>query len=55
MPPLQESDLAGESSHEMLEPPLTSPAVATIELSSDDAGFAEVASDFELGTARLAG
>jgi hypothetical protein len=49
LPALEESDLAGQSSNEMLEP--TSDAAGnSIDLSSDDAEFAEVASDFELET-----
>jgi hypothetical protein len=50
VPPLEESELAGESSHEMLEPTTHAAGGETIDLSTDDAELADVASDFELET-----
>jgi hypothetical protein len=50
LPPLQESDLAGQSSNEMLEPTVQETGDASIDLGDDDAAPAEVSSDFELDT-----
>ena len=50
MPPLSESDLAGESSHEMLEPTTGAAGGETIDMSSEHAEYAEDASGFELET-----
>ena len=50
LPALEESDLAGQTSNEMLDPTSEAAGGATIDSSSDDAELAEVASDFELKT-----
>jgi hypothetical protein len=48
LPPLQESDLAGQSSDEMLEPAIQDAGDAPIDLGDETETLAEVASDVEL-------
>jgi len=50
VPPLDEAELTGQSSHEMLEPTTHAASGETIDSSSDDAALADVTSDFELET-----
>src|SRR4051812_7742272 len=50
VPPLEESELAGESSHEMLEPTTHSTGGETIDLTSDKAALADNVSDFKIET-----